>query len=88
MPSAAFGDRRTLNLPGLSVTVGQMIQALEQAAGRAAVDLIRFERDPAVEAIVGSWPSAWDTRRAEGLSLKGDRDFASIIQAYRAHPAS
>jgi nucleoside-diphosphate-sugar epimerase len=82
LPSEALGERRALNLPGVSVTVGEMIAALERAGGRKAVDLIRFERDASVEAIVGSWPAAWDTKRAEDLGLKGDADFDAIVRAY------
>jgi nucleoside-diphosphate-sugar epimerase len=78
----ALGGRRALNLPGLSVSVGDMVAALERAGGRAAVNLIRHERDPAVEAIVASWPAAWDNRRAEALGLWPDPDFDSIVRAY------
>jgi nucleoside-diphosphate-sugar epimerase len=82
LPAEALGQRRALNLPGLSVSVGEMIAALERAGGRAAVDLIRHERDPAVEAIVGGWPAAWDNRRAECLGLRPDPDFDAIVRAY------
>ncbi|MGZ3272178.1 MAG: D-erythronate dehydrogenase [Caulobacteraceae bacterium] len=82
LPADALGERRALNLPGLSVSVGEMIAALERAGGKAAVDLIRHERDPAVEAIVGSWPAAWDNRRAEALGLRPDANFDAIVQAY------
>jgi nucleoside-diphosphate-sugar epimerase len=82
LPAEALGERRALNLPGLSVSVGEMIAALERAGGKAAADLIRHERDPAVEAIVGSWPAAWDNRRAEGLGLRPDDDFDAIVKAY------
>jgi nucleoside-diphosphate-sugar epimerase len=82
LPAEALGERRALNLPGLSVRVGEMIAALERAGGTAAVDLIRHERDPAVEAIVGGWPAAWDNRRAKALGLKPDADFDAIVRAY------
>jgi nucleoside-diphosphate-sugar epimerase len=82
LPSSALGEKRALNLPGLSVSVAEMIAALERVGGQAAVDLIRFERDPAVEAIVGSWPGAWDISRAQGLGLKADPDFDAIVRAY------
>jgi nucleoside-diphosphate-sugar epimerase len=82
LPPEALGERRALNLPGLSVSVGEMIAALERAGGRAAADLIRHERDPAVEAIVGGWPAAWDNRRAEALGLRPDPDFDAIVRAY------
>ncbi len=72
LPSTALGDDRALNLPGLTVSVGQMIAALETVGGKAALDLITHQPDPAVEAIVGSWPAAWDASRALGLGFKGD----------------
>jgi hypothetical protein len=37
-----------------------------------------------VEKIVGSWPGQWDTSRAEGLGLSGDRSFADVIRGYIA----
>ncbi|OEZ80722.1 putative epimerase/dehydratase [Janthinobacterium sp. HH106] len=77
-----FGASRTVNLPGLSVSVGEMIAALEQVAGTDVVARISYAPDPAVERIVKSWPGAWDTARAESLGLTADADFASIIRAY------
>jgi nucleoside-diphosphate-sugar epimerase len=82
LPSAALGEKRALNLPGLSVSVGEMIAALGRAGGKAAVDRITFQPDPAVEAIVGSWPGAWDISRAQGLGLTADADFDAIVRAY------
>lgn len=82
LPASALGDNIALNLPGLSVTVGEMIAALETVGGREATKLIRHEPDPMVQAIVGSWPAAWDTSRAEGLGLQGDPDFESLVRAY------
>jgi len=82
LPAEALGERRALNLPGLSVSVGEMIAALERAGGKAATDLIRHERDPAIEAIVGSWPAAWDNSRAQALGLTPDADFDAIVRAY------
>ena len=82
LPSDVFRERRALNLPGLSVSVGEIIAALERAGGKAAVGLIRHERDPAVEDIVGSWPAAWDNSRALALGLDPDPDFDAIVRAY------
>ncbi len=82
LQSAALGEKRALNLPGLSVSVAKMIAALERAGGKAATDRIAYQRDPAIEAIVGSWPGAWDISRAVGLGLKADPDFDAIVRAY------
>jgi nucleoside-diphosphate-sugar epimerase len=78
----ALGKCRAINLPGLSVRAGEMAAALERVAGKDAAGRIRWERDPAVERIVGSWPGAWDTARAHALGRLGDADFDSIVRAY------
>ena len=77
-----FGASRTVNLPGLSVSVGEMVAALEDVAGSDVTARISYAPDPAIERIVKSWPGAWDTARAEALGLTADVDFASIIRAY------
>ena len=81
LPAAALGASRNLNLPGVSVSVGEMVAALERAAP-AAVRHIRWQPDPAIERIVGTWPAAWDTGRARALGLAGDPGFDSILRAY------
>jgi nucleoside-diphosphate-sugar epimerase len=71
-----------INLPGLSVTVDEMIAALREVAGDDVVKLIRHARDERVEKIVGSWPGRWDTTRAHALGLTGDTSFADVIRSY------
>ncbi len=80
---ADLGANRTINLPGLSVTVGEMIETLGRIAGSEAVDRIYFARDEAVERIVNSWPGRFDTARAVALGFQGDGDFDAIIHNYR-----
>jgi nucleoside-diphosphate-sugar epimerase len=78
----SLGDSRTVNLPGLSVSVGDMVAALEKVAGPEPVSRISFVPDPAVERIVNSWPAAWDVTRAKALGLSADTDFESIVRQY------
>ncbi|HZL43923.1 MAG TPA: NAD-dependent epimerase, partial [Verrucomicrobiae bacterium] len=78
-----LGASRTVNLPGLSITVGEMIQTLERVAGPEVAARIRFERDEAVERIVTSWPGRFDTARAISLGFHQDPDFDSVIRAYQ-----
>ncbi|MEO5961074.1 MAG: D-erythronate dehydrogenase, partial [Opitutaceae bacterium] len=84
LPGEAFGDRRIVNLPGISVSVADMIRALEHVAGRATIERISFQPDPVARRIVSGWPGRFDVSRAEGLGFKRDRDFESIIRAYVA----
>jgi nucleoside-diphosphate-sugar epimerase len=82
LPGGALGTSRAVNLPGISVRAGDMVVALEQVAGKDAAGRVRWERDPAIERIVGSWPGAWDTTRARALGFVGDQDFHEIVRAY------
>jgi len=84
LDTALLGTRRALNLPGISVSVDEMVAALREVAGEQAVRRIVWERDARVEKIVGSWPGRWDTSRAESLGLTGERSFADVIRSYIA----
>ncbi|TIL77320.1 MAG: NAD-dependent epimerase, partial [Mesorhizobium sp.] len=53
----AVGPRRNLTMPGVAVTVGEQIEALERIAGAKAVNLIREEPDDTIWAIVKGWPT-------------------------------
>jgi nucleoside-diphosphate-sugar epimerase len=78
----ALGANRNVNLPGVSVSVAQMIETLRVVGGRESVECVRWERNPVVERIVGSWPAAWDTARATSLGLSADASFEAIVRAY------
>lgn len=80
----ALGGRVALNLPGLSVSVAEMLDALEAAAGADVRALVRFEPDPAIARLVHSWPADFDNSRAEELGLLPDPDFISIVRAHQA----
>ncbi|WP_119353722.1 D-erythronate dehydrogenase [Azohydromonas sediminis] len=78
----AFGGRTAMNLPALTVTVRQMIEALREVGGEAAVSKLTFEPDANVARIVGGWPSRFETRRACALGLKADESFVAIVHQY------
>src|SRR6185503_8762200 len=61
LPREAFGASRSLQLPGFSVSVGDMAAALRRAGGDAAHARIGWQPDPQVQAIVSSWPRALAT---------------------------
>lgn len=82
LPPAMLGRSRTVNLPGLAVTVGQMVAALATVAGAEVAARVSFAPDPAVEKIVRSWPAAWDSTRGLALGLEADRDIEALISAY------
>ena len=79
---ATLGNRLALNLPGLNVTVQQMLDALEKVAGKTVRNRVRFERDERIAGIVGNWARGATSERANALSLQADSSFESIIEQY------
>lgn len=84
VPAEAFGASRTVNLPGITVTVQEMIDALRRVAGDPVCDRIRYEEDEAVSRIVASWPGRFNISRAQGLGFVQDADFDSVIRRFIA----
>jgi nucleoside-diphosphate-sugar epimerase len=77
-----LGGRLAINLPALTVSIGQMLDALEAEAGAETRALVRFEPDEQIARIVGGWPAVFDNSRALRLGLEPDADFVSIVRAY------
>ncbi|HUJ99060.1 MAG TPA: D-erythronate dehydrogenase [Stellaceae bacterium] len=82
LPAAGFGFSRTVLLPGISVTVSEMVEALRRAGGDAAVKRIRWEPDPVIQKIVDGWPRAIVAKRAQSLGIAGDADIDEIVQGF------
>ena len=78
----AFNGRTAMNLPGLNVRVSDMLEALEQVAGKAVRNLVRFERDERIAGIVANWPSGATADRAARLGLLPHENFADIVRQY------
>jgi nucleoside-diphosphate-sugar epimerase len=79
---AAVGPRRNLTMPGVAVTVGEQIEALERVAGTKAVKLIREEPDETIWAIVKGWPTRFEARRSRELGFAAETSFDDIIRAH------
>jgi nucleoside-diphosphate-sugar epimerase len=73
---------RVLNMPGLSISVGDMVASLGRVVGEAAVNRITWERDPAIEAIVNSWPGNFAADLSRSLGFKHDTNFDDVIKAF------
>ena len=80
--SEAVGGRRCLTMPGVSVTVGEQIEALRSVAGDEIVGLIHREPDETVQRIIANWPRHFDTRRADALGFRAESSFEEIIRVY------
>lgn len=82
LDGARFGASRIVSLPGLSVTVRDMVGALESVAGAEVTRRIQWREDEIIKRIVTSWPGDFQAVRGKALGFTADTDFAGIIRAY------
>jgi nucleoside-diphosphate-sugar epimerase len=87
LPAEAWGAQRWLNLPGITASVAQMIDALRQVAGDAVARRVVYKADARIQAIVKTWPVNFRTPRALAMGFKPDADVASVIRDYIADEA-
>lgn len=73
---------RVINLPGISVTVRKMISSLCEVSGSKVAELVRYEHDETISAMVGSFPSRFDNSRALRLGFRVDSNFTDVIRSY------
>ena len=77
-----LGARRNLNMPGVSATVAEQIEALRKVAGDKVAQRIRREPDATIQRIVEGWPRNFDARRALALGFRADASFEDIIRIH------
>jgi nucleoside-diphosphate-sugar epimerase len=82
LPGAAFGDSRSLQLPGFSVAVGDMVEAVRRMGGETAHARIRWQPDPLVQQIVSGWPPALSAPRARALGFTADPNIDTVVRAF------
>ncbi len=82
MDTAPLGARRAVIPPGIAVTVADQIEALRRVAGDRAVSLIEERPDPAVWAIVQTWPAQFEAKRGRDLGFTAESNFDEIIQVH------
>ena len=77
-----LGGRRSLNLPGVSCTVAEQIEALRKIAGEDVIKLIKPQPDETINGIVKNWPRDFDLQLAISLGFKAEESFEDIIRVY------
>ena len=82
--AAKFGSTRSVNVSGICVAVGEMVEALRAVAGEAVAARVKWQLDPTIDRIVSTWPSNFVPALALSLGMRADPDFASIVRAYIA----
>jgi len=84
LPSEKWPTTRVVNLPGITLTVREMIDAMGRVVGEAATKRVRFVPDARIQAIVKTWPVRFRTERALAMGFKADESFDDVVRDFAA----
>ncbi|KAH8695499.1 putative nucleoside-diphosphate-sugar epimerase [Talaromyces proteolyticus] len=74
---------RQINIPGICVTIQEMMDALEKVGGKDKLALLKEQEDPVVKKIVHSWPTRFDNSQAIRLGFKRDESFEQAVRDFK-----
>ena len=86
LPGDALEGRRT-TFPGISASFAEMLEVLRGAASADGLGSVTIDPDPAVQAIVATWPTRVDGGRGLALGLRPADDLGHDPAAYRSRYA-
>lgn len=74
---------RQVNLPGITASVGEMLEALREVGGEEAVKLVRREAPSSeIRKMLDSWPVRFDVKKALGLGFVADESFKRAVEDF------
>ncbi|TDQ59384.1 nucleoside-diphosphate-sugar epimerase [Mesocricetibacter intestinalis] len=82
LPSLPQRSWHVINLPGFSISVHHMLEALAAIKGEEILGYIDFEFDAAINDIVASWPAEINCEQALSLGFKADSSFKEVINQF------
>lgn len=77
-----IGQQRIINLPGNTIQIKAMVQALDELSGTSTSDLIDWLPDPFIQSIVLTWPPFFKTTWADQLGFIKDESVHAIIKGF------
>jgi len=84
LPASAWPSSRVVNLPGITLSVREMLDAMGRVAGADVVKRVRFVPDERIQNIVKTWPVRFRTDRANAMGFKADSSFEDIVRDFVA----
>ena len=81
-PAEKLPAFRAINVPGIDVTVAEMVAALRSVAGDAVADRVQWQYDPVIDRIVATWPARFEARIGRALGMRADAGFQDVVRAY------
>lgn len=82
LPEAAWGMTRTVQLPGITVSVEGTVEALRRIAGPEVAARVVMRPDPAIARIVAGWAARAETPRGLAMGFTADADVDELIRTH------
>ena len=82
LDAADLGMQRCMTMPGMRLSIQQMIDALTAVAGPEPAKLIRWEEQPEIADIVRGWRYDYRFDKALALGLEADGSFEENVRFY------
>ena len=82
-PDAVSPHIRQINVPGICVSIQEMMDALEKVGGKDKLAFLKEKGDPALIAILKSWPTCFDNTQAISLGMKRDSSIEEAVRDYK-----
>ncbi|KAF2107389.1 nucleoside-diphosphate-sugar epimerase [Lophiotrema nucula] len=73
---------RSLNHPGIGVSIQDMMDSLARVGGSDKLELLEEKDESALKKILDSWPADFDNTKALKLGFERDEGFDRIVQDY------
>jgi nucleoside-diphosphate-sugar epimerase len=82
LPADAIGPDRAMNLPALTVSVAEMVAALDRHAATRRLGRLSWAPDAALQAVVEGWPRRFDSATARRHGIAADAGLGEIIETF------
>ncbi len=77
-----LGQNRCMMMPGLTASIGDIVEAMSAVAGPEPAQLIRWEDQPEIRRIVSGWRYHLNPQKALKLGLEADASFEENVRFY------
>jgi hypothetical protein len=77
-----------MNLPSLTVSIGEMVAALEPYRETRKLGAVRWAPQPTLQRVVDSWPKAFVSARASRHGIAADASLDALIESFLAEEAA
>jgi nucleoside-diphosphate-sugar epimerase len=84
LPAQALGAGRTMNLPGLTVTPMEIVEAVSRRLAPATGDFVEWRYDAQVQRIIDGWPKTFTSERALALGFSPDETPDVLVASFLA----